>query len=913
MQKFLHLTTLFITLLFFSARSQVSITNIASPYAEDFNSLSSVGPTASTLPAGWSFIETGSNANTTYGIDDGGSNAGNTYSYGTDAASERALGSLRSGNLQSAFGVSFVNNTGGIISAVTVNYRGEQWRLGAINRDDTLQFEYSTDATLLSDGTWQNTDALDFITPSAAGPAGAFDGNASGNNSALSFTITGLNIANGAAFWIRWTDSDATGSDDGLAVDDVSISFAGNPATLCQEPVSQATSLILTPSSTSISGSFTAAAPAVDEYLVIRSTASTLSASPADAGVYSAGQSFGGGTVVFSGTAALFTDNTLAPSTQYYYFVFASNSENCNGGPNYLSTNPLTNNATTLALPACSTPAASPTSLMLTPSNNSVSGSFTTSATANRYLIVRSVNASLGAAPANGITYTAGQAFGNGTVVQYSTAVSFAATSLTAGTQYYFFVFASNGDCNGEPFYRSIALTGNTSTTNTNTGTPPGYYNAAAGLNCASLKTALKNIISTNTTQLVYTPAVWNAVNSMDIHQKDNNSGNAIWDIYSDNPAGPEAYYFTPVTDQCGSYAAEGDCYGREHSFPREWFDGNVYPMFSDLHHIFPVDGKVNEIHSSNPYGEVSNPVTTTTNGSKSGLNSFGCYTGTVFEPINAYKGDIARAQLYMVTRYQDSMIKWKNNGSADNVLNGTLYPSLDDWYIQLLLKWNKQDPVSQKEIDRNNAIYALQGNRNPFVDMPEYADSIFKCVTYNCTVVPVTLIDFSAYKTSQSVDLKWTVNRETDFKQYEIERSTDGRSFSAIAVIKGQQSGNYSFADRQFANATTIFYRLKMVDADGKFSYSKVIPVRLLNTFDNALIFPNPAGNAITLQLKNGLTEAGYVKVNDITGRLVLHKKINAQQNIIALDVHYLAAGKYVLTIQNSNTHTQQSFMIVR
>ena len=78
-------------------------------------------------------------------------------------------------------------------------------------------------------------------------------------------------------------------------------------------------------------------------------------------------------------------------------------------------------------------------------------------------------------------------------------------------------------------------------------------------------------------------------------------------------------------------------------------------------------------------------------------------YVGTVFEPINAYKGDIARAQLYMITRYQESMVAWKNNGNADAVLNGTTYPSLDDWYIQLLLKWHNQDPVSPKEINRNN------------------------------------------------------------------------------------------------------------------------------------------------------------------------------------------------------------------
>ncbi|MFT3680942.1 MAG: endonuclease [Ferruginibacter sp.] len=911
MLKYLQLTAILTAFLFFSSKSQVSITSTATPYTEDFNSLSNTGANNTTLPLGWAFFETGSNANTNYAADAGGATAGNTYSYGAASATDRAFGTLRSGSLQSVIGVSFVNNSGTTLTSLAITYKGEEWRLGSAGRSDTLQFQFSLDATSLSDGTWIDENTLDFVTPVTT-TTGGKDGNAAGNNTTVTSVINGLSVPAGAVFWIRWQDSDATGADDGLAVDDLSIMFSGNPIAVCAAPAAQPTSLVLTPGSKDIDVSFTAAA--ADEYLVVRSTSSTLSATPANGTVYTEGQAFGGGTVVSAGSSTSFTDAGLTPLTTYYYFVFASNSEGCTGGPAYLTATPLSGNTNTLSLPACAAPAASATGLILTPSNTSVSGTFTASASANRYLVVRSLSASLGANPVNGVTYTAGQSLGNGTVISYETANSFIAAGLTAATQYYFFVFAANGDCSGEPFYRTVALTANVTTTNTSTGVPPGYYNGTASLTCGPLKTALKNIISANAIELTYNPGTWNAFQTTDIHRKDDNSGDAIWDIYSDNPNGPEAYYYVFGNKQCGSvnYDSEGDCYNREHTFPQEWFGSKQYPMYSDLHHVFPVDGWVNGIHASNPYGEVSTPSATTTNGSKSGPNSFGCYNGIVFEPINAYKGDVARAQLYIITRYEDSMVIWKKNGNADNVLNGTLYPALDDWYIQLLLKWNKLDPVSQKEIDRNNAIYALQNNRNPFVDNPDFADSIFKCASYSC-VVPVVLMDFNAKLFGSNVQLTWKVNREINFSRYEIEKSTDGVHFISIGTVQGNNASNYNFTDNNLDNSRVFYYRLKMVDIDGKFSFSKVIPIRITNQFTKALVYPNPANSTLTVELKTALNKKGTLTINDIAGRLLLERTVNAAQNKIIMNVQQLPSGRYFLTIQNNNELVNQSFIIVK
>ncbi|HMO60833.1 MAG TPA: endonuclease [Ferruginibacter sp.] len=912
MLKYLYLSVLICAFSFSYGQVSITATGTGNAYTENFNSLAATGTANSSMPAGWAFSEAGANANSTYAADAGGSNAGNTYSYGTNPSTERALGCLRSGNLWSVFGVHFINNTGAPITSIAVTYRGELWRLGALNRQDTLNFQYSLSATTLTDGTWIDEDALDFSTPAVTGSTGGKDGNAAVNNQTITYTINGIFVPEGGSLWLRWVDADITGAEDGLAVDDVQIVFSGSTLDICSAPTAQPTGLVLTPGSRTITGSFNAAIPPADEYLVVRSTSATLSQTPVNTTTYTPGQALGNGVVVSFSSSSTFTDEGLNPLTQYYYFIFSAHTENCIGGPVYFTTAPLSASATTLALPVCTIPASGATSLVLTPSNKSISGQFTGTASANRYLVVMSTSATLGVTPVNGTTYTIGQALGSGIVVAYGNSVQFIATGLTTATPYYFFVFAANGDCNGEPFYNTAALTGVVSTTNSTTGVPPGYYDAANNLTCAALKTALKDIITANSIQLNYNPDTWNAFTTTDLHRNDANTADVIWDIYSDNPNGPEAYYFDFGTQQCGNYAKEGDCYNREHSFPQEWFGSKQYPMYSDLHHVFPTDGWVNGLHASNPYGEVSNPIVTTSNGSKSGLNTYGCYSGIVFEPIDAYKGDVARAQLYIITRYEDSMIKWRSNGDADKVLNGTLYPSLDDWYIQLLLKWNKIDPVSQKEIDRNNAIYALQNNRNPFVDNPDYADSIFKCVNLQC-VVPVVLTSFSAKLQHKTVELQWQVNREINFSRYEVQQSTDGRNFYTIGTVRGLQQQNYSFTDNHTGASSIYFYRLKMVDIDGQFAYSKVATVRLHTNNTDIILYPNPATNTVFIELKNGFTQSGTLQVIDVAGRTMLQQNINAGQNKIQADVHRLPAGRYFAVIRSSNSTVHQPLVLVK
>ena len=201
-------------------------------YSQNFDTLSNTaGSTTNTaLPTGWQLTESGGGArdNEQYAVDTGGSNTGDTYSYGSAGSTERAFGSLRSGTLISIFGACFTNNTGGTISSLAIGYTGEEWRLGTAARADSLGFEYSLNATSLTTGAWTSVATLNFSTPNTA-TTGAKDGNAAANRTALSDTIGSLSIANGASFCIRWLDGDASGADDGLAVDDFSITPNGGP------------------------------------------------------------------------------------------------------------------------------------------------------------------------------------------------------------------------------------------------------------------------------------------------------------------------------------------------------------------------------------------------------------------------------------------------------------------------------------------------------------------------------------------------------------------------------------------------------------------------------------------------------------------------------------------------------------
>jgi len=243
---------------------------------------------------------------------------------------------------------------------------------------------------------------------------------------------------------------------------------------------------------------------------------------------------------------------------------------------------------------------------------------------------------------------------------------------------------------------------------------PTGYYDNATGTGYA-LKTQLYNIIKGHTTRSYNQLYVCYQTSDRDYFYENDAT---ILDLYSEKPGGTDSYTYsaTNTSDRCGNYSSEGDCYNREHLMPQSVFDENL-PMVSDPHHIIPTDGKVNGMRSNFPFGVVSNPTWTSTNGSKLGNNTTPGYSQKVFEPIDEFKGDIARCIMYFGVRYQNTVGNYTHA-----MLNGTNQQVFSDWFLPVLLQWHQQDPVSDREIARNNAIYDYQGNRNPFIDHPEYA-----------------------------------------------------------------------------------------------------------------------------------------------------------------------------------------------
>ena len=259
----------------------------------------------------------------------------------------------------------------------------------------------------------------------------------------------------------------------------------------------------------------------------------------------------------------------------------------------------------------------------------------------------------------------------------------------------------------------------------------PTYYAGVNGKSSKSLFDEVHAIVKVGYSSLRYKD-LWTAYQTTDL-----NADGRIWDMYSNCD-------FTYSKDQCGNYSKECDCYNREHSIPKSWFGGTESGPGCDIFHLVPTDGRVNNMRSNYAFGEVSS-ADYTYDGSKRGSaasititggntlagnegTTVSC-SGTVFEPQDQYKGDFARG-------YMGTLLRWAGDyqaftsGEGGDIFSGNYTETgkfgLTNYGIALLMKWHREDPVSQKEIDRNNGIQATQGNRNPFIDYPYLAEYIW-------------------------------------------------------------------------------------------------------------------------------------------------------------------------------------------
>jgi len=255
---------------------------------------------------------------------------------------------------------------------------------------------------------------------------------------------------------------------------------------------------------------------------------------------------------------------------------------------------------------------------------------------------------------------------------------------------------------------------------------PAGYYDSATGSGY-TLKSQLETIIDDvndsnglpfHDTSVTYGD-LWSLYETSDVR-----TDGKVWEMYSDCD-------FTFVTDQDNGTGGGDECdkFNREHSFPRSWFgDDGGHPIFADPFHVIPSDKKVNGIRGNLAYGEVASSNYTSLNGSKRGTSSITGPTGNVFEPADEFKGDIARGYFYLAVRYQDDIGSWEANDSdGDSMLDGSDNKVFEQWALDMLFSWHMNDPVSQKELDRQEAVFAHQDNRNPFIDNPQYVQDIWE------------------------------------------------------------------------------------------------------------------------------------------------------------------------------------------
>lgn len=323
---------------------------------------------------------------------------------------------------------------------------------------------------------------------------------------------------------------------------------------------------------------------------------------------------------------------------------------------------------------------------------------------------------------------------------------------------------------------------------------PSNYYDSANGLNGYELKTELRNIITSGHNDQGYNSLYtgYQTTHSDNVSETGYENDNTVLLFYTENPNGIDPYSYNHGQDQCGNYNAEGVCHNREHIVPQSTFS-SASPMQNDIHHVIPSDGYVNGQRGNLPFGNVATPNWTSLNGSQRGSSDVVGYSGTVFEPIDEFKGDIARALLYFAVRYQNNVDTY-----SWDMFNGTEDQVFETWALDMLLDWHYNvDPVDQREIDRNDAAYNYQGNANPFVDHPEYANLIWNPTPDTTDPSdPTNLV--ASNPTDNSIDLTWTASTDnvgvTSYDIYVDDVNTYNSTTNSFTATGLTANTNYCF-----------------------------------------------------------------------------------------------------------------------
>jgi hypothetical protein len=409
---------------------------------------------------------------------------------------------------------------------------------------------------------------------------------------------------------------------------------------------------------------------------------------------------------------------------------------------------------------------------------------------------------------------------------------------------------------NGLRGYVNVDLVGQGKYSNT-------YYNATENLSEESLKTSLHNIISANYISLLYSPAR-DAMFMVIDNQAVNGQGasqNTIESVYT----GALAVGYIDRADCQTNFS-----FNTEHTFPQSYF-GSAEPMKSDLHHLFPTDDGSNNERADNPFGVVTNP-----NWSSGGSKS----NGSTFEPRDQQKGASARAMMYFVLRYAN-------------------YSNFFTTQETILRTWHKNFFPTGIERTRNDDIYSMQNNRNPFVDYPQFIDRIH------------SISSFSSAPAVSSIDLP----QDTIIFGY-VAQSVNN-IFHFVIV----NNGNVNVQLSNFNLSLDINFFTTVPDSiHGWLSFNTDVPGQNLVTIpifandlifnsvhelagENISLFPVPAKDFVTISFPGNFNEDYKISICDVSGRIFYSHEKHQGGKTATVDVERFSPGMYFIKIENLNS----------
>lgn len=756
--------------------------------SEDFDTLANAHNTlGSALPAGWYFVESGTNANDTYLVDDGSSQSGNTFSYGTQGSGDRALGVLASGSLTSTIGAQLRNDSGAALADLDISFFVEQWRLGTPGGADVLTFAYSANATSLTSGTWTPFTGLNAVAPVTAGTEGTrLDGNAAANRAQVSATLQGINLAPGASLWIRWSDINDGGVDDALAIDDIVF---GTPVDI---PPYLADSFPRNgdddfPANASLILTFSEPVDVDGVWFEIQCDAS---------GYYNPSHTTvsGGPTVYYLTPDTPFEADDDCELTLDTTLIVDQGSEG------YELDDPGTIAFGTIAPPPNEAPELVST-VPLQGANNFPSAGdlravFNEPVTAATGAFTLTCDESTGIAPA--------ASSGDGGI----TWVVATGTALVAGDACTFGIHRDFiADLEGALLDEGATI----AFTVADFGNVGAYYENVNLASPGQMRCSLYETIKGHTA-FPYSGSGTNTWTILNLADEDPVDPTKILDAYRNDS-------YTKITGGSGAY-------NREHTWPNTYgFSSGSPGAYTDTHMLYLTHVGYNSDRGSKPFGNCPGTcierATTANHGQGGGgggdsnwFNNVGSVErDRTFEVWDARKGDMARAVMYMAIRYKGE------SGEPDLELTDqrsliTSAGSGGKHYMGLLtdlLAWNQIDAPDARELGRNQIVQSFQNNRNPFIDHPGWARAeLFAAAR----ATPCRLNEHAPVAANDSYAVAQDATLSPNAADGVLENDTDVE-FDAVGTVP---AGWFTLTAERLANPANGTLSLS---ADGSFTYA--------------------------------------------------------------------------------------------